>query len=111
MGIISYADSIEEVDVIPTGLPFVDKATGIGGIPRGVITEIYGDESMGKSTLCMQIVAAAQSQGLRCLWADVEFSYSPRYGAALGIDNANLGLIRTRYAEDLLDGMEVAADS
>lgn len=111
MGLIAYADSIEEVDAIPTGLPFVDKATGIGGIPRGVITEVYGDESVGKSTLCMQIVAAAQQQGLKCLWADVEFSYSPKYGEALGIDNAKLGILRTRYAEDLLDEMELAADS
>lgn len=111
MGIIAYADSLEEVDVIPTGLPFLDKLTGIGGIPRGVITEVFGDESIGKSTMCMQIVAAAQQQGLRCLWADVEWSYTPRYGALLGIDNSKLGIIRTRFAEDVLDELEAAAES
>lgn len=111
MGIIAYADSIEDVDVIPTGLPFLDKLTGIGGLPRGVISEIFGDESVGKSTVCMQVVSAAQQQGLRCLWADVEWSYDTRYGAALGIDNAKLGIIRTRFAEDCLDAIEEAADS
>ncbi len=111
MGIIAYADSIEEVDAIPTGLPFLDKLTGVGGIPRGVITEIFGDESVGKSTLCMQIVASAQAQGLRCLWADVEWSYSAAYAKALGVDNSKLGIIRERMAEDVLDTLEEAADS
>lgn len=108
---ITYADSIAEVDVIPSGLPFLDKLTGLGGIPRGVITEVFGDESVGKSTLCMQIVASAQAQGLRCLWADVEWSYTPGYAASLGVDNSKLGLIRERVAEDMLDLLEEAADS
>lgn len=111
MGIIAYADSIEDVDVIPSGLPFIDKLTGLGGIPRGVITEVFGDESVGKSTLCLQIVASAQAQGLRCLWADVEWSYTPNYAAVLGVDNSKLGLIRERFAEDMLDALEEAADS
>lgn len=111
MGAIAYADSIEEIGVIPSGLPFLDKLTGLGGIPRGVITEIFGDESVGKSTVCMQLVAFAQSQGLRCLWADVEWSYTPGYGAALGIDNSKLGIIRARFAEEVLDLMEEAAES
>jgi recombination protein RecA len=108
---IVFANSIQEVDVIPTGLPFVDKLTGIGGIPRGVITEIFGDESVGKSTLCMQIVASAQAQGLRCLWADVEWAYTPGYAELLGVDNSKLGIIQTRIAEDILDEVEAAADS
>lgn len=107
MGIIAYADSIEDVDVIPTGL-FFDKLTGIGGIPRGVITEVFGDEGIGKSSLCLQLVAAAQRQGLRCLWADVEWSYSPLYAALLGVDNSKLGLIREAIAENTLDTLEEA---
>ncbi len=110
MSEIAYADSLGEVSVIPTGL-FVDKLSGIGGIPRGVITEIFGDESIGKSSLCAQVVAAAQRQGLRCLWADVEWSYSPRYGQELGVDNGKLGVLRSRMAEDILDAIEEAADS
>lgn len=110
MSIIAYADSIEDVDAIPTGL-FFDKLTGIGGIPRGVITEIFGDEGIGKSSLCLQIVANAQRLGLRCLWADVEWSYTPKYAESLGVDNSKLGLIRERFAEATLDAIEEAAES
>lgn len=110
MSIIAYADSIEEVDVIPTGL-FLDNLSGIGGIPRGVITEIFGDESIGKSSACLQLVANAQQQGLSCLWADVEWSYSAQYASALGVDNSKLGLIRERYAEATLDSIEEAVES
>lgn len=110
MGIIAYADSIEEVDVIKTGL-FLDKLTGIGGIPRGAITEIFGDEGIGKSSVCLQLVAAAQGAGLRCLWADVEWSYTPAYAVMLGVDNSKLGLIRDELAESVLDTIEDAVRS
>lgn len=105
MSVISYADSIAEVSVIPTGL-FIDKLSGVGGIPRGVITEFFGDEGIGKSSLCLQIVSNAQKQGLRCLFADIEWSYSPAYATALGVDNSKLGLVRERYAEATLDLLE-----
>lgn len=110
MSIIAYADSIEDVDVIRTGL-FVDKLTGIGGIPRGVITEFFGDEGIGKTSFCLQVVAAAQAQGLKCLWADVEYSYPASFAASLGVDNKKLGIIRERIAEDTLDALEQAVDS
>ena len=102
---VSYASDIGEAEAIPTGL-FIDNITGIGGIPRGVITEVFGDESIGKSSLCLQLVANAQKQGLRCLWADVEWSYSGKYAESLGVDNSKLGMIRERFAEDVLDTLE-----
>lgn len=105
MGIIGYADSIQDVVAIPSGL-FLDKLSGIGGIPRGCITEIFGDEGIGKSSLCLQLVANAQRQGLKVLWADVEWSYDPRYAAVLGVDNSKVGLIRERFAETVLDALE-----
>jgi len=107
---MQYASSIEEIDVIPSGL-FLDKLTGIGGIPRGVITEIFGDEGIGKSSVCLQLVANAQRMGLRCLWADVEWSYGTAYAASLGVDNSKLGLIRERFAEATLDAIEEAVES
>jgi recombination protein RecA len=110
MGAIAYADSIEDVDVIPTGL-FIDKLTGIGGIPRGVITEIFGDESIGKSSLCLQLVASAQKQGLRCLWVDIERSFIPAYATHLGVDNSKLGIIREHFAESAIDLLEESADN
>lgn len=110
MSTITFANTIEEVDVIRTGL-FIDKLTGIDGIPRGYITEIYGDEGIGKSSLALQLVASAQKAGLRCLWADVEWSFSPLYAKALGVDNTKLGIIQTEVAEDVLNTIEEAAVS
>ncbi len=107
---ITFADSIEEVDVIESGL-FIDKLTGIGGIPRGVITELFGDEGIGKSSVCLQLIANAQRKGLRCLFADVEWSYAPSYATTLGVDNKKLGLIRERVAETTLDAIEEAVES
>lgn len=107
---IQFASSIGDVEVIPTGL-FVDKLSGIGGIPRGVITEIFGDESIGKSSFCLQMIASAQKAGLKCLFADVEWSYDIRYATSLGVDNDKLGLIRERFAENTLDAIEEAVES
>lgn len=102
---VVFADSVTDIDVIPTGL-FVDKATGIGGIPRGVITEIFGDEGIGKTSICLQLVANAQQMGLRCLWADVEWAFGAKYASELGVDISKLGLVRERYAEAVLDTIE-----
>lgn len=107
---VLFASDIAEVDVIPSGL-FIDNLTGIGGIPRGVITEIFGDEGIGKSSVCLQLVANAQKEGLRCLWADVEWSYSAAYAASLGVDNSKLRLIRERFAEPVLDALEEEVES
>jgi len=107
---IQFASSVGDVEVIPTGL-FVDKLSGVGGVPRGVITEIFGDESIGKSSFCLQAVAAAQKQGFQCLWADIEWSYDVRYAESLGVDNSTLGLIRERFAEETLDAIEEAIES
>lgn len=105
-----YADSLEEVEVISSGL-FLDKLTGIGGIPVGVISEVFGDEGIGKSSLCLQAIAAAQKQGHKCLFADVEWSYSAPYATSLGVENKKLGLIRERFAEQTLDALEEAIES
>lgn len=107
---IQYADSLGTVDIIKTGL-FFDKLTGVGGIPKGVITEIFGDESIGKSSFCFQAIASAQAQGLKCLFVDVEWSYDVRYAESLGVNNSKVGLLRERFAEDILDGVEEAVDS
>ncbi len=107
---IPFADSLEKLDVIPTGL-FIDKLTGVGGIPRGRIVEIYGDESVGKTTICLHLIAAAQKLGLRCLFADSEWSYEPAYAAFLGVDNSKLGMMREEIGEHLLDRIEEAIRS
>lgn len=96
-----------EVDVIETQL-FINKI--VPGIPRGKITEIFGDASVGKSTLTLQVVAEAQNQGLKCLFVDVEYSYSPLYASKMGVDNKRLDIVRERDAEAILDATEEAIE-
>lgn len=93
-------------DVVKTGFVVLDTALG-GGIPFKKITECSGRYSMGKSTLALQIVAQAQKQGIKCLYADSELSYSNYYAATLGVETGELELLQQEeYAEQLLDGIE-----
>lgn len=107
---IPYASEIETVKAIRTGT-LIDSLSGIGGFPRARITEIFGDEAVGKSTICMQAIAHAQEQGLSCLLADTEYSYTLPYGESLGIDNNKLALVRSQFAEDILDTVIEAIES
>lgn len=74
------------VEVIPTGSLSLDIALGIGGIPRARITEIYGPESSGKTTLCLHIVAEAQKLGGMAAYIDMEHALDPVYAARLGVN-------------------------
>ena len=78
------------VDVIQTGSISLDAALGIGGIPRGRITEIYGPESSGKTTLALHVVAEAQKLGGLAAFVDAEHALDPTYAKKLGVDTVNL---------------------
>src|SRR2546427_12754088 len=80
----------QAVDVIPTGSIALDLALGVGGIPRGRITEIYGTESSGKTTLALQVIAESQKQGGVCAFVDAEHALDPEYSANLGVNIDNL---------------------
>lgn len=80
-------------DVLPTGIPQLDAALGIGGVPAGRITEIYGDEMTGKTALALRIVAQAQRQG-NVLYIDADNALSPFLLRANGVSNENLYLSR-----------------
>ena len=71
---------IAKVESIPTGSISLDAALGIGGIPRGRITEIYGPESSGKTTLCLHIIAEAQKAGGLAAFIDAEHALDINYG-------------------------------
>ena len=68
-----------QVDSISTGSIALDMALGVGGVPRGRITEIYGTESSGKTTIALQVVAQAQKKGGTCAYVDVEHAIDPEY--------------------------------
>jgi recombination protein RecA len=75
-----------EIESIPTGSLALDLALGIGGVPRGRITEIYGPESSGKTTLCQHVVAEAQGRGGTCAFIDMEHALDPSYAARCGVN-------------------------
>ncbi len=79
-----------QVDVIPTGSIALDLALGVGGIPRGRITEIYGPESSGKTTLCLHIIANAQRSGGYAAFIDAEHALDRAYAIKCGVDIGNL---------------------
>lgn len=74
-----------DIDVIPTGSLGLDIALGIGGLPRGRVTEIYGPESSGKTTLTLSVIAEAQKLGGTAAFVDAEHALDPRYAAKLGV--------------------------
>ena len=90
-------DAKVKADAISTGSISIDMATGIGGVPRGRITEIYGPESSGKTTLTLHIIAEAQKKGGRAAFIDAEHALDPKYAKKLGIDIDKL-LIGPRFA-------------
>ena len=90
-------------DVIPTGSLSLDIALGVGGIPRGRITEIYGPESSGKTTICQHIVAEAQAMGGTAAFIDMEHALDPGYAARCGVDIENLLVSQPDTGEQALE--------
>ena len=99
------------VDAIPTGALSVDLALGVGGIPRGRITEIYGPESSGKTTLCQHIVAEAQRLGGTAAFIDMEHALDPSYAAKCGVDIDNLLVSQPDTGEQALEITETLVRS
>lgn len=91
------------IPVIPTGSIGLDLALGVGGIPRGRITEIYGPESSGKTTLTLHLIAECQKRGGTCAFIDAEHALDVAYARALGVDTDNLIISQPDYGEQALD--------
>lgn len=90
-------------EVIPTGSLSLDIALGVGGIPRGRITEIYGPESSGKTTICQHIVAESQAMGGTAAFIDMEHALDPSYAAKCGVDIDNLLVSQPDTGEQALE--------
>ncbi len=104
-------DTIIKIDGIPTGSISLDAAIGIGGIPRGRITEIYGPESSGKTTLSLHVVAQAQKSGGYAAFIDAEHAMDPEYAKKLGVDIDNLLISQPDTGEQALDITETLVRS
>ena len=92
----------QAVDVIPTGSIALDLALGVGGIPRGRMTEIFGPESSGKTTLCQHVLAEAQKKGGVVAFIDVEHALDPGYARACGVNVDELLVSQPDTGEDAL---------
>ena len=96
-------DSVEQVEVIPTGSIALNVALGVGGYPRGRIIEIYGPESSGKTTLSLHCIAQGQKNGGNVAFIDVEHALDPVYAAALGVDVDSLLVSQPDTGEQALE--------
>ena len=99
------------VEAIPTGCLALDMALGIGGIPRGRITEIYGPESSGKTTLCQHIIAECQKMGGVAAFVDVEHALDPSYAEKCGVNIADLYISQPDTGEQGLEITEALVRS
>jgi recombination protein RecA len=97
------ANSHMQIDSIPTGSIALDLALGIGGIPRGRITEIYGPESSGKTTLALHIIAEAQRMGGIAAYVDAEHALDPLYASRLGVNLEELLISQPDTGEQALE--------
>jgi recombination protein RecA len=97
------AVSRQQVDFIPTGSIALDLALGVGGIPRGRITEIFGPESSGKTTVCQHVIAEAQARGGVAAFIDVEHALDPGYARACGVNVDELLVSQPDTGEQALE--------
>ena len=99
------------VEVIPTGSLSLDLALGVGGIPRGRVSEIFGPEAAGKSTLCQHIIAEAQKAGGKAAYIDVEHALDPAYAATCGVKLDDLLISQPDTGEQALEITETLVRS
>ena len=108
---LGEASAHMQIEAIPTGSISLDLALGIGGIPRGRVTEIFGPESAGKSTLAQHIIAEAQKIGGTAAYIDVEHALDPTYAAACGIKIDDLLVSQPETGEQALEITEALVRS
>ncbi len=107
---LGQADHLH-VEAIPTGSLALDLALGVGGVPRGRVTEIYGPEGSGKTTLCQHIVAEAQKMGGVAAFIDMEHALDPVYAAKCGVDVDELYISQPDTGEQALEIAEALVRS
>ncbi len=100
-----------EVQAVHTGSLLLDAALGIGGVPRGRITEVFGPESSGKTTVALHIIAEVQKEGGVAAFIDAEHALDPAYAKALGVDTDNLLISQPDCGEDALEITETLVRS
>ncbi len=108
---LGEASAKVSVEAIPTGSLSLDMALGVGGIPKGRVTEIFGPESAGKSTLCQHIIAQVQNSGGMAAYIDAEHAFDPLYAAACGVKLDDLLISQPDTGEQALEITEALVRS
>ncbi len=104
-------EKVQDVETISTGSLGLDYALGVGGLPRGRITEIYGTEASGKTTLAIHVIAEAQKTGGICAIIDAEHAFDRFYAEKLGVDVNNLWIAQPDNGEQALEIAEQLLNS
>jgi recombination protein RecA len=104
-------EALVPVEVIPTGSVAFDAATGVGGMPRGRVVEIFGPEASGKTTIALHIIAEAQRRGGMAAFVDAEHALDAPYAKRLGVDVDNLLVSQPDYGEQALEIAEALVRS
>jgi recombination protein RecA len=103
-GIVHIGPKTLDVPIIPFGIPQIDNdVLGIGGLPRGRITEIYGEEAGGKTVMALRVVAQAQRMGEQCAFLDLEYALDMSWAAKNGVDVEKLTYSQPDYGEQAFD--------
>jgi len=105
------SEAIKSVETIPTGSLSLDIATGIGGIPKGKVIEIFGHESSGKTTLTLHMIAETQKKGGKAVFIDAEHAFDPKYAKAIGVNLDDLIISQPDYGEQALEIAETLVRS
>lgn len=105
--VLSEITKSADCDVIPTGVQRIDEAFGVGGIPRGRITEIWGDEAVGKTTLCLHLLNQCTKLGMSAGFVDSEHALSLKRMEQIGVDKEKIILSQPSYGEQALEIMEM----
>jgi len=100
-----------DVEVIPTGIISLDKALGVGGLPKGRVIEIFGPEASGKTTLTLSIIAQAQAAGGTAAFVDAEHAFDPNYGKIIGVNLDELLISQPDTGEQALEIVETLVRS
>lgn len=108
---LATGEAFVQVDVIPTGIYSIDRALGVGGFARGRVSEVFGDEASGKTTLVLHAIVEAQKAGLIAAYIDVENALDMKYASALGVDLSKLLFSQPSSAEEALDIAQTLAKS
>src|SRR5512146_3141358 len=108
---LGQSGALDEISVIPTGALSLDAALGIGGIPRGRVTEIYGPESSGKTTLALHVISEAQRLGGTAAFIDAEHALDPVYAKNLGVNTDELLISQPDTGEQALEIVETLVRS